>query len=190
MRMVRTSNPGGGSAGETVVCPQCGRTPIDTEIHSQRFRYGEGDEAVELVASVPVRRCVSCGFEYLDEKAETARHEAVCRHLRVLSPREIVHLRTQYGFSRADLARLTRLGEATIARWERGELIQNAANDSYLRLLAYADNVTRLKGLTGGPASPPVERSGTSAMPRFRSLPDPESLRPQQRAFQLRARSA
>src|SRR5439155_23860306 len=117
MRMVRTSNPGGGSAGETVVCPQCGRTPIDTEIHSQRFRYGEGDEAVELVASVPVRRCVSCGFEYLDEKAETARHEPVCRHLRVLSPRVIVHLRTQYGFSPVDLARLTRLGQPTVARW-------------------------------------------------------------------------
>src|SRR5437899_10264873 len=97
MRMVRVSNPARDSGGEAVGCPQCGRTPIDTEIHAQRFRYGEADEAVELVASVPVRTCASCGFEYLDEKAETARHEAVCRHLRVLSPREIGHLRAQSG---------------------------------------------------------------------------------------------
>src|SRR6266571_1459205 len=189
MRMVRMSDSARGSAGEGAVCPQCGRTPIDTEIHPQRFRYGEGDEAVELVASVPVRRCACCGFEYLDEKAETARHEAVCRHLRVMNPREILDLRIRYGLSRGDFARLTRLGEATIARWERGELIQNAANDSYLRLLTYADNIRRLQGLASGPGSQPVERKETSAVPRFRSLPDPEALRPQQRAFQLRERS-
>ena len=58
---------------------------------------------------------------------------------------EIKALREKLGLSRTEFARLTRLGEATIARWERGELIQNAGNDSLLRLLQYEDNVRRLR---------------------------------------------
>ena len=45
--------------------------------------------------------------------------------------------------SRADFSRLTGLGEATLNRWENGILIQNAANDRYLRLLKDANNVPR-----------------------------------------------
>ena len=38
------------------------------------------------------------------------------------------------------------LGIATVSRWERGVLIQNEANDRFLRLLQFPDNVDRLRG--------------------------------------------
>ena len=50
--------------------------------------------------------------------------------------------------SRAAFARVTDLGEATLARWERGEVIQNVSNDSYLRLLMDADIMRRLTSMT------------------------------------------
>lgn len=73
---------------------------MNSRLERQRFPYGEGTEAVELEVLVPVRTCSECGFEYLDDSAEEIRHEAVCRHLGVLTPHEIQQLRKAYGFSR------------------------------------------------------------------------------------------
>ena len=50
--------------------------------------------------------------------------------------------------SRAAFARLTGFGEATLARWERGEVIQNTSNDSFLRLLMNNDAMERLSRMT------------------------------------------
>ena len=52
--------------------------------------------------------------------------------------------------SRAAFAKVTGLGEATLNRWENGLLIQNRANDRYLRLLASPGNVQALKRMELG----------------------------------------
>ncbi|HTU20138.1 MAG TPA: type II TA system antitoxin MqsA family protein [Gemmataceae bacterium] len=130
---------------ETPGCPECGHSEIDTRWEDHPFPYGRGADAVEISVRLPVRKCRKCGFEFFDEEAEDLSHEAVCHHLGRLTPQQIKDLREKYGFSRADLERLTGLGEASIARWERGELIQNAGNDSLLWLLNYQENVDRLR---------------------------------------------
>jgi putative zinc finger/helix-turn-helix YgiT family protein len=132
---------------ESSLCPNCGSTDISTTWTEDAFSYGVGTEQVQLTARVPLRTCAACGYQYYDEEAEDARHEAVCRHLGVQTPAEIQALRKKYGLSRAEFADLTKLGDATIARWERGALIQNAANDRYLRLLQCEENVERLRNL-------------------------------------------
>jgi putative zinc finger/helix-turn-helix YgiT family protein len=118
---------------------------MDTRWEHCPFPYGRGEDAVEISVRLPVRKCRKCSFEFFDEEAEDLRHEAVCRHLGRLTPQQIKDLREKYGFSRADLERITGLGEASIARWERGELIQNAGNDSLLWLLRYQVNVDHLR---------------------------------------------
>jgi putative zinc finger/helix-turn-helix YgiT family protein len=130
---------------ERQVCPNCGSQEMQTHWMNRSFPHGTGSERVDLTGRVPLRTCSKCGLQFWDEEAEDLQHEAVCRHLGVLTPAEISELREKYGLSRAEFARLTKLGEATIARWERGELIQNAANDLYLRLLSHEDNLARLK---------------------------------------------
>ena len=75
-------------------------------------------------------------------------HEAECRRLGVLTPAEIRALRTGYDMSRAEFARVTGFGEATLARWERGEVIQNTSNDSFLRMLMDRDAMKRLSRMT------------------------------------------
>ena len=109
------------------------------------FEYGAGESAVVLTANVIVFACADCDFEFTGPSAEVARHEAVCRHLGVMTPAEIRDLRGRYGLSRLAFASITRLGAASIARWEAGSLLQNRAYDSLLYLLCFEDNLRRLR---------------------------------------------
>ena len=138
--------PENDGAGSECACFECG-APADTRWREHAFPYGTGASAVELNVTLPVRVCRSCGFEFLDHEAETLQHEAVCAHLGVLTPKEVRGIRRMHGMSRAEFSRVTGLGEATLNRWENAILIQNAANDRYLRLLAQNDNVRRLERL-------------------------------------------
>lgn len=130
---------------ERLDCPMCGGNDVRTTTAMEKFVYGDGPEAVELTAQVPVRTCNACGFQFTDDVAEEARHEVVCRHLGVMTPKEISRIRKAYGMSRAVFARLTRIGEASLARWENGLLIQNQAYDHFLHLLTFPENLERLK---------------------------------------------
>lgn len=130
-------------------CPACESTDVRASKERTVFAYGEADNAVNLEAEQLVFHCADCGLEFTGVDAEVSRHEAVCRHHGLLTPREIEAIRKQYGMGRADFACVTKLGAATIARWERGALLQNAANDRYLRLLALPENWRRLEGQGG-----------------------------------------
>ena len=122
-----------------VQCPSCSSVDIATTREELRFPYGSGPAAIELRVEVPVHHCVACKFAFTDETAETRREEAVRRHLQILMPDEIAEVRARYGMSRAKFAAVSRIGTATLARWELGEVVPNAAMDSYLRLLARSD---------------------------------------------------
>jgi DNA-binding transcriptional regulator YiaG len=139
-----------------------------------------GDDAADLTVEIPVRTCASCGFEFLEHEAETLKHEAVCAHLGVLSPKEIRGIQAMHGMSRAEFSRVTGLGEATLNRWEKAILIQNTANDRYLRLVASPENMRRLKRLGSSAA-----RSASSGAGRFH-VELSEALRQNQADFSLR----
>ena len=174
--------PENDGAGSECACFECG-APADTRWREHVFPYGVGASAVELNVTLPVRVCRSCGFEFLDHEAETLQHETVCEHLGVLTPKEIRGIRRMHGMSRAEFSRVTGLGEATLNRWENAILIQNAANDRYLRLLAQNDNVRRLERLE---ASRERRASPPSASP-FRVIEITEELRRRQADFDVRA---
>jgi len=127
----------------SVRCPNCESNDVKTTLEHETFTYGEGASAAEVTADVPVRTCTNCSFQFTDGDAEEARHDAVCRHLNVLTPKEVLELRKRYDMSRAQFAELTRLGEASLARWENGLLIQNGANDQLLYLFTFEGNVKR-----------------------------------------------
>ena len=175
---------------EQQCCPECGNTTVGSRIERQGFPYGEGAQAVELEAFVPVRKCSECGFEYLDDSAEAIRHDAVCRHLGVLTPDDIRQVREEYDFSRAEFARLTRLGEATLNRWENGILVQNQAYDQFLRLLRFPENIRRLQARTSLSSHHSSGSVVSLESYRFRALKDDGAPRREQANFQLRKRAA
>ena len=139
-------------------CDMCGSPGLKTELVRDPFIYGAGDDGVELVVEIPVRTCSSCG-PYTDDQAEDIRHDEVCRHLGVLTPTEIRDLRAKYDLSRAELARISGLGESSVARWETREIIQNVANDRHLRLLQDPAIFLRAKSLA---IPEPVMTDGTA----------------------------
>lgn len=178
-------------------CAVCGSEKIQTSMETDKFAYGTGPDAPQLTVQVPVRTCLDCGFQFTDHEAEDARHEAVCRHLGVLTPRQVCELRMRYGFSRAEFARLTRIGEASLARWESGSLIQNGANDQFLRLLFFPENMDRLRHMSQAPRMGQTQAgatiaSGSDSVPvlsRFRHLANPELHRRMAGHFVLRSAS-
>ncbi len=167
-----------------VACPQCGDFGITTSRHRQTFAYGSGDSVVELAADVPVRCCGACEFQYLDEESERIRHEAVCKHLGVLSPAEIRRIRASHQMTRTKFAGITGLGEASLNRWENGLTVQTRANDRYIRLLARPAIMQLLNNLVDARESPrPVLRTGGN---RFRTLEVTDAMCKKQGDFQLR----
>ena len=131
-------------AAADVSCPLCGTEEVTTSWEPHVFDYGSGESVAELSVNVPVRSCASCEIEFLDETAEGLKHEAVCKHLGVLTPAEIRRIRKEHGMSRAAFAQVTGLGEACLNRWENGLNIQTHANDRYLRLLKHPRIVREL----------------------------------------------
>ncbi len=135
----------------------CGTPGLRTELVRDPFIYGVGDDVVELSVDIPVHTCDQCKVCFTGREAEVIHHEAVCRHLGVLTPEEIRGIRKQYGLSRAAFARLTGFGKASLARWERGELIQNTSSDRYLKLLLdprIFRDLTSLAGLEDADGNP------------------------------------
>ena len=89
--------------------------------------------------------------------------------------------------TRAAFAELTRLGEATLNRWENGSVVQNRANDRYLRILAIPEVMNRLRDLTTARHAP--FPSNTPNIPKFRSLKVSDRVLRRQDDFELRKAS-
>jgi putative zinc finger/helix-turn-helix YgiT family protein len=172
------------STSET--CISCGSDHVTVRDERDRFFYGTGSDRVELEVPVRVIRCVACGSEFTADDTEDVRHAAVCKHLGLLTPEEIRAIREQYGLTRVQFARVTRLGEATLARWERAELLQSAAYDRYLRLVAVPENFERLQVKVEVSCATEQVAATSERHNRYRALtPTPDKEREQQ-AFQLR----
>lgn len=165
-------------------CPECGSGPLGLRIEEERFRYGSGEEAVELVATVPVRVCEACGFKFYPPEAEDAKHVALLKHLgRRMTPKDVLDLREKRHLTRSQFADFSKLGEATLGRWERGEFVQSAANDQYLFLLTFDDNIERLQTVDG---TPPRHKPATPLRISFPDLDQPDKVASDAAAFSLR----
>jgi putative transcriptional regulator len=134
-------------------CPTCNSGRMHPKVVTEHFPYeDDGTEVMVVAEDVPVEICDNpeCREQLSGPEAARIRHMAICRALGLLTPGEIRAIRDRLNLTQAEFARLTRLGEATICRWERGRLLQNPAMDRYLRLIVYSeDNVRFLQKLQG-----------------------------------------
>lgn len=170
-------------------CPSCGGSNVSSTKEVEQFRYGDKENAPTLTALVSVYHCPSCDFSFTTEEASELRQEAVCRYLGVFTPHEVRKVRERYGLTQSDFADLSRIGKASLARWESGVLVQNQANDNYLYLLSFLDNVERLKDRVRScnKASDNLVTNVVLFRPKFRSFSeaDVEQLQPVAKRFQL-----
>lgn len=173
------------SEGHT--CPMCETTGVTKSFEDDKFVYGSGESAVELTVKLPVFSCAACDFQYFDSEGADIRHRAVCEHLGVLPPEEIVRIRKRHGLSRAAFAELTGLGEASLSRWEKGINIQNPGNDRYIRLLEDVRVMQQLKCLSDRQERGSQQSSDKVIEFKGRSVkPIAPALGQRQESFQLR----
>jgi putative zinc finger/helix-turn-helix YgiT family protein len=132
---------------KNISCPSCRESEVSTTMERGQFVFRSGGINYNVSADVPVHSCPACGESFVSEIGESARHEAICHAMRRLTPQEIYSLRERLSLSRKSFAELSGIGEASLARWESGELIQSESNDNLLRLLASDDNVRTLRQL-------------------------------------------
>ena len=115
-------------------CPACQSLEIKESFELETFPYGE--LGAEISVEVPVIRCENCCFVYTDQRAEQARHAAICLHNGLLSPSEIRHIRKVIlKMSREVLHAAYGLSSASVERWENGKLFQGEAADTLFRAL-------------------------------------------------------
>lgn len=157
------------------LCPACESQNVKERWEPDNFQYGDGESATQLCAQVPVRICLDCGLEYTDERAERIRHTEVCRHLEVLPPEEVLAIRERHGKSQQDFSKVTKIGRASLARWETGALIQSGSSDSLLFLLGFQENMDRLVA-RHKPPDTTNRSSQTSMARRFRCIAEEEAI--------------
>jgi putative zinc finger/helix-turn-helix YgiT family protein len=167
-------------AASEIICPECGSKAIEIIEEDYKFTYGAGKEAIEITARVPVTNCKECAGKFLDANAEDICHEHICRHLGVMNPAQIKSLREHYHLSQAEFSHITKLGEATLSRWERGVVIQNQAYDNYLYLLGFLENLERVESRKKS-----KEQDSKVSEPVFREIEITSELLEQQRSFKL-----
>ncbi len=157
-------------------CPACGEIAVRFREESRDFQHVDGDSSISLSAKVPVGNCEACGLEFTDKRMGLRQQEAVCAHLNLMTPARIEGIRKSLGQSRQQFSELTKIGEASLSRWERGAGIQNTAMDQYLYLLLHVDNVRRLR-----------ERAAAQQeVIEFRHIKNPDEKRLENTHFKLR----
>ena len=126
---------------------------------------------------MPVWTCRQCHESYTDWEADELFHEAVCEHLDRPTPREIRQFREKSSLSQSEFASLTRIGIASIKRWESGEQIPSASTAQHLQLVMMPGVLAKLR-------SREVTRAGEGE-PLFRTE-IADTTRKEAERFQLR----
>lgn len=167
------------------LCPAC-EAFASSRWEKQEFEYRDGAKSVALSAEVPVFTCSECGFEFLTWRAEVRRHAAVCAYKGVLTPSQIKAGRESFSANRAEYARVSGIGEASIGRYESGAQIQTRAIDRLMRLSFDPRNYDELRRLAG-------DQLDEVTIPRFRAktraLANVERVRETASRFRLTRRN-
>lgn len=138
------------NARKNLECPNCGERDISSSNIIDEFEFGSGGDRKKLSVEVELLTCGTCNFRFTGSDAERKRHERICSHMEILNPREITSLRKIYGMTRKDFSKVTGLGQATLARWETGQLFQNKAYDNYLYLLSFDEIFSKIQTKSRG----------------------------------------
>ena len=127
-------------------CPRCGRTMRETV--GPHFVPVNGEE---VRVSSPHLLCV-CGEKVFRSGEVDAAHQKAFSSYRrrhsLLEADEIRALRERLDMTQRELARLLRLGENSISRWESGRNVQSASMDVLLRHLTVPSAVEFLRERT------------------------------------------
>jgi putative zinc finger/helix-turn-helix YgiT family protein len=125
-------------------CPVCNIEQETDVIEKEEISNVRGDEIKSLAR---IRVCCVCGEELFDEELEEENVKKVYDIYRekhgILSSEEIKSIRESYGLSQRAFAKLIGIGEASIARYEKGALPEKSLSNMIM-LLKDPKNMERI----------------------------------------------
>lgn len=126
------------------ICPYCEKVS-KLEFIKRRDTIKVRGESIEVEDQF--FRCMKCGNEFEQPQSthdvlDLAYREYRRRH-NMLQPEDIRALRKKYNFTQKELANLLSWGEATLSRYEQGQL-QSDAHEKILRVLMEPHNLLNL----------------------------------------------
>jgi DNA-binding transcriptional regulator YiaG len=119
---------------EGAIC-ECGTQDYE-ELHEQQKLFVDGQD---VYVDVIVIHCKICGCKETDERAEQARHIAVCEARKLLTPDEIRTIREELGDSVQSFSERTGISTASIEKFEKGRVFQSDSQDNVLRMINIRD---------------------------------------------------
>jgi|SRR5688572_6289329 len=105
--------------------------------------------------------CETCGAAVIGDEGQELRDQEIVAKRRKAIANDILQIRGDTDMSRDEWLALTRLGDASLSRWENGSHEPTAGYINYLYLLRFQSNVQRL-----------LERQGNIAAAAEESLPE------------------
>jgi putative zinc finger/helix-turn-helix YgiT family protein len=116
------------------ICGTCGKRAMSAV--ERAYETTIEHDGVEYKLSLPalrVHECSSCGAVTLDDDANREVSDALRSAAGLLSPTQIRDGQEALGLSQKQLADFLKVGEHTLARWEKGVQIQQMAHDMLVR---------------------------------------------------------
>lgn len=130
-----------GVAGANASC-SCNSAKLRERMILEQIPVDEAGDFFEV--EIPYIECVSCGYCFPDERAESLRHAAACAHFKLLTPAEIRDVRQALRLSRREFDEAFGIPPASMERWENGRLMQSRSMDTLLRALQNPSTAARL----------------------------------------------
>lgn len=139
-------------------CYECGG-PLVSGTSELPVSFGTRRTTVEIEGET----CQACGETFHApadvERAQRAAADKIRIDEGLLTPGELIAIRTRFGLTQAEMERLLGVGPKTVVRWERGTVFQNRATDALLRILAAVPEAYAFQAKRSGLVAPPKRRT-------------------------------
>ena len=118
----------------SLTCPVCAATELSTHAEDRAIRAPDG---TMVPYAAEYTSCASCDEEFYSKKQSRAASRSAASALRaqqgLLTPEEIIAIRSRYGVTQTELERVLQFGKKSVVRWESGAVTQSRSADSLLR---------------------------------------------------------
>ena len=156
-------------------CGCCSTGHLETQFRQETVSHESESGTMSIKADrVPVSVCDTCGSVFVTAETARVRHEYICRAVGVITPAEVRAIRDRHGLSQSEFSQITKFGEASISRWERGRLLPSPSNSKFLKLLLQHPQIVALllesESCTEVHETPVIQ-SWLNPTHRFRHLP-------------------
>lgn len=126
-------------------CPHCEQNgTLHTDLVTEEVTIRTALGSFQTTITYPQVVCENCGEAFTDAAGAAVYDGGIENKRKTFVSTQIRQIREATGLSRAEFLAVTKLGDASLTRWETGTGEPTAAYASFLELLRLPENIQRL----------------------------------------------